>query len=414
MPADPAGRLAGEARWPGDDGRIGVYVHVPFCERVCPYCDFAVTPVRRLPRELEARFAGAVLRELELAAPALAGRPLETVYLGGGTPSLLRPETVARLLGELRRALPGPGPREVTLELNPGTAEVERIPAFREAGVDRLSVGVQSFDDRILKRLGRAHRAAAARAALEAAGRAGFAELSVDLLYGVPGQELAALEGDLRELRAFGPAHVSAYALEIEPGTPYARGVARGVLRLPPEEAVAAAFLRVEEVLAAGGLRRYEVSNFARPGHEAVHNRRYWLRRPVLGLGPSAVSSRPAGPGTPHGSRAANPRELGAWLEAVEGGEPERFRSVEVLSPEVARAEAAFLALRTREGLSARGFEAEFGAPPRAFFGEAIDRLCRAGLLVETGEGDLRLAAKAWLVADSVAAEFVPPGEPAR
>lgn len=412
-PAHPGGGPGAETRRAGDDGRIGVYVHVPFCERVCPYCDFAVTPVRSLPRELEDRFADAVIRELELALPAVAARPLETVYLGGGTPSLLRPNTVARLVGELRRALPGPGPREVTLELNPGTVERSRIAGFREAGVDRLSVGVQSFDDRILKRLGRAHRATTARAVLEEARRVGFPELSADLLYGVPGQEPASLEGDLRELLAFGPTHVSAYALEVGPGTPYARGVARGVLRLPSEEAVAAAFLRVEELLAAGGLRRYEVSNFARPGHEAVHNRRYWLRRPVLGLGPSAVSSRPAGLVSPFGSRATNPRALGAWLEAVEAGDPEPFRSVEIPTPEVARGEAAFLALRTGEGLSARDFEAEFGAPPRAFFARAIDRLCGAGLLEETPEGDLRLTPGAWLLADSVAAEFVAPGQPA-
>jgi len=381
---------------------------------VCPYCDFAVIRVRPLSAELETRYADAVLRELELAAPAVAGRELATVYFGGGTPSLLRPETVARLLDGLRAVLPGPPPREVTLELNPGTAPGVRIPGFREAGVGRLSVGVQSFDDRVLKRLGRAHRAGAARSALEAARRVGFPEISADLLYGVPGQEPASLERDLAELLAFGPTHVSAYALEVEPGTPYARGVARGVLRLPPEEVVADCFLRVEEVLAASGLLRYEVSNFARPGHEAVHNRRYWLRRPVLGLGPSAVSSRPSAPGHPFGSRAANPRSLGDWLAAVEGGDPEAARAVEVLSPEVARGEAAFLALRTREGLSARDFEAEFGAPPRAFFGAAIERLCGAGLLEEAGDGDLRLAPGAWLLADSVAAEFVPAGAPER
>ncbi len=408
---------------------VGVYVHVPFCERVCPYCDFAVVAARPLAPATEARTVAALRAELAARREAFAGRRLASVYLGGGTPSLLHPESVAALVEAVRAAFPAPDPAvtpapgsaapdtpggsagaaepEITLEVNPSTVERARLPGFRAAGVNRLSVGVQSFDDAVLRRLGRAHQAETARETLAAARAAGFANLSLDLIHGVPGQDVASLERDLAETAAFGPEHVSAYALTVEPGTPYARAVARGQLALPDEERALAQLERVRVRLEAAGLRRYEVSSYARPGREAVHNRRYWARQPVLGLGMGAWSSEPAGPGHPFGARRANERRLEAWLARVEAGAPPPEAGLEVPDTATARGEAAFLALRTAAGLDAAGFAAEFGAPPRHFFADAIARLRAAGLLEELPSGDLRLSAAGWPLADSVAEAFV-------
>jgi len=406
---------AGQGNGPGQGspgklfpvGSVGVYVHVPFCERVCPYCDFAVVAARPLAPALEERYVDALLCELAARRGVFAGRALASVYLGGGTPALLQPASVARLLDAIRAAFPaGARAPEVTLEANPSTLESARLPAFRAAGVNRLSLGVQSFDDGVLKRLGRAHRAEAGRAALRAARAAGFANLSIDLLFAAPGQSLAALERDLDEAIAFAPEHVSTYALTLEPGTPFARAAARGRLALPDDDAVAAMLERVRGRLEAAGLLLYELSNFARPGFEAVHNARYWERRPVLGLGASAWSTDPRAPEAPFGVRRENARATAAYLAAVEAGASPEV-SAEVLAPRVAQGEAAFLALRTRRGLVASAFAREFGAAPRALWSEAIDELREAGLLRESAAGDLALTPRGRLFADTVAERFV-------
>lgn len=399
-----------------DDGTVGVYVHVPFCERVCPYCDFAVVAARRLDPAREEAYLTALLAELAQRAPAWGGRELASVYLGGGTPSLLRPESVARIVAAVRGAFPARGPVEVTLEANPGTTERERLPALRAAGVNRLSLGVQSFDDGVLKRLGRAHRADASRAAVRAARAAGFENLSLDLIFGAPGGGEAQLARDLDELIASAPEHVSAYELTIEAGTPFERAARRGQLALPDEATSVRCFELVEERLEAAGLARYEISSFARPGRASRHNRRYWERRPVLGIGVGAWSSEPPGADAPFGARRANPRDLDAWLaEVARAGAPGASArpgspdapAREVLAGATARGEAVFLALRTRAGLDARGFAAEFGGPPRAFFAKEIDELVGAGLVEEAGEGALRLTRRGRLLSDSVFAHFV-------
>lgn len=395
-----------------DDGRVGVYLHVPFCERVCPYCDFAVVAARPLAASREAAYVEALLAELGRRAPDFTGaggapRALASLYLGGGTPSLLAPESVERLVAAVRERFPADGPVETTLELNPGTTERARLPGFRAAGVNRLSIGVQSFSDETLKRLGRAHRAAEAHATLAAARAAGFDEISLDLIVAAPGQRLAGLERDLDQALAFGPEHVSAYLLTIEPGTPFERAAARGRLSLADEEEAVAMLERLAERLAAGGLERYEISSFARPGHEARHNRRYWQRRPVLGIGMSAWSCEPPAPGAPHGARRANVRSLEDYLARIEAGAPGAAAPPELLDPVAARGEAAFLALRTMAGLDAAAFAAEFGAPPRAFWPDAIAEAVAAGWLLESAAGDLRLSAAGVLLSDSLFERFV-------
>jgi len=387
-----------------DDGSLGVYLHIPFCEHQCPYCDFAVVAAPSLPRAQERHYVAALLRELELRADVFAGRRLASVYFGGGTPSLLRPDSIETLLSAIEARFAG-RPAEVTLEANPTSAEAERFADFRAAGVSRISLGVQSFQDLLLRRLGRGHRARDVDAALAVVDAAGFEQVSIDLIFAIPDQTLSALERDLARVIAFAPDHVSAYALTVEEGTPFALARRRGQLRLPDDESWVAMATAVIETLGRAQLRRYEVSSFARPGAEAVHNRRYWERLAVLGLGVGAWSYEPPPPSA-FGVRRANRRDLAGYLACIEAAASAEV-DPDVLAETAARGEAMFLGLRTRSGVSADGFTAEFGAPPRHFFGHAIDRLREAELLVEEPGGNLRLSERGFLFSDSVFEHFV-------
>jgi len=391
---------------PADDESVGIYLHIPFCARICPYCDFAVVRVRDLRPATEARYVEALIRELDARAGSYRSRRLATVYFGGGTPSLLDPNSVSRLLGEIGAHFDG-APEEVTLEANPTSVEAGRFTAFRAAGITRLSLGVQSFQDLSLRRLGRGHRARDVDAALEVARRTGFARISLDLIFAVPDQSLADLEADLARAAAFAPDHVSAYALTVESGTPFATAQRRGQLRLPDEERWLAMYRAVVRELGRAGLQRYEISSYARPGAEARHNRRYWERRPVLGLGMGAWSHEAPSAAAPFGRRWANRTDLAGYLEAVEGGALPDAQPPETLSECAARGEAMFLGLRTRAGVCAERFAAEFGARPRSFFGAAIQRLVEQGLLIEAPSGGLHLSERGFLLSDSVFEAFV-------
>jgi oxygen-independent coproporphyrinogen-3 oxidase len=386
---------------------VGVYVHVPFCQRVCPYCDFAVVAAPTLASERETRYVDALLAELAQRREAFAGRRLASLYLGGGTPSLLTPASVARLVDTIRASFPAGAAPEITLEVNPGTLERERLPAFRAAGVGRVSLGVQAFADETLKRLGRAHAGDEARASLAAVRAAGFTNLSLDLILAAPGQAPADFAAELDAALAFAPEHVSIYELTIEPGTPFALAAARGQLRRCDESGVIEMLEAGEARLTTAGYRRYELSNYAKPGFEAVHNRRYWLRRPVLGLGLGAFSTDPPSAGAPHGVRRANPRDLASYQSAAVRGACDEVAEVEVLTPAIARGEAVFLGLRAAEGVDAARFAGEFGGPPRGFWPEAIEALRRDGLLDENAGGDLQLTSAGRRLADSVFEHFV-------
>lgn len=410
---------------------VGVYVHVPFCARICPYCDFAVEPAPELLRDpaaevfrdREDRTVSALIAELEARRPDFAGRRLSTLYFGGGTPGLLRADSLARLREAVGSAFP-PLPKaesesgaavEVTLEVNPSTLERDRLKAFAEqAGINRLSVGVQSFDDSVLKALGRAHRVDEIHRTLQAARAAGFDNLSVDLMFAVLHQTPAMLEADLQAILAFGPEHVSTYELVHEPGTPFGRAAEAGQLDPFDEDGAADMLLRIESVLGGAGYERYELTNFAQPGRASRHNQRYWARQPVLAIGPGAHSTDPAGPGRPFGRRVGNEKSWSLWLERIEAGGALAPGTEEILDAGQARSEAFFLGLRTRAGVSAEDIQAEFGGRPRSFYPEAIERMVGAGLMVESVEGDLALTARGRLLADEVAAAFVAAEAPAR
>ena len=399
------------------DETVGLYVHIPFCERVCPYCDFAVEAARESTaggrgssawRSTEDEYVDDLLRELTLRAPDFRGHRLASLYFGGGTPSLFRPESLARIK-EAAAGLFAPvdGAVEVTLEVNPSTLERERLSGFRsESGVNRLSVGVQSFDDSLLKALGRAHRAGESHATIEAARSAGFENLSLDLIFAALHQTPAMFEADLQSALSHAPEHLSTYELVIEEGTPFGLAAAQGKIQGYSQDGAADLLDQMVDRLRDSGYRRYELTNHARPGFEAVHNRRYWQRRPVLGIGVGAHSADPRSSDHPFGRRQANPRDRKTWSEWVRSGGWAGVES-ESLSLEQAISEACFLSLRTDQGLSVLDFKKEFGESPRHFFGSAMDRLIEDGFLSEGLEGHLMLTESGRRLADFVTAEFI-------
>lgn len=261
---------------------LSLYVHLPWCIRKCPYCDFNSHEMRQsdLP---EQRYVDALLADLEAALPLVWGRSVHSVFLGGGTPSLFSPDAIDRLLGAIRARLKLAADCEITLEANPGTFEKDRFRAFRDAGVTRLSVGVQSFDDEHLRRIGRVHDRAQALAALEEAARS-FDTWNLDLMYALPGQTLAGLGQELDQALAFAPPHLSIYHLTIEPNTYFAKHPPR----LPEDDTAYAMLDLITERTGVAGLQRYEVSAYARPGHHCRHNLNYWQFGDYLGIGAGA------------------------------------------------------------------------------------------------------------------------------
>ncbi len=263
---------------------LSLYVHLPWCLRKCPYCDFNSHEMKagELP---EQRYIGALVADLEAALPLVWGRTVHSIFIGGGTPSLFSPGGIDRLLSDIRARLRVEADCEITLEANPGTFEKERFRAFRAAGVTRLSIGVQSFDDGHLKALGRVHDRAQALAAVQEAAQA-FETFNLDIMYALPGQTLAGLERDLETALAFAPPHLSVYHLTIEPNTWFAKHPPA----LPEGDDAYAMLDRITEMTAAAGLARYEVSAYARKGHQCVHNGNYWQFGDYLGIGAGAHS----------------------------------------------------------------------------------------------------------------------------
>ena len=264
---------------------LSLYVHLPWCLRKCPYCDFNSHQAPDGDGLPEARYMAALMADLEAALPLIWGRQVHSIFIGGGTPSLFSPDAIDRLLGDIRARLRLEADCEITLEANPGTFEKERFRAYRGAGVTRLSVGVQSFNDRHLQALGRVHDRAQALAAVEEAAAA-FDTFNLDIMYALPGQTPAELEQDMQTALALAPPHISVYQLTIEPNTYFAKYPPR----LPGDDAAYAMLDRITELTGAAGLARYEVSAYARGSHQCLHNRNYWQFGDYLGIGAGAHS----------------------------------------------------------------------------------------------------------------------------
>ncbi len=360
---------------------FGVYVHFPYCAVHCPYCDFAVSTDRPIPQE---RYTRAVLAELAQRAPAFDALLARSLYLGGGTPSLWDPDRVGEVIAAVRARFELPPGAEVTLEANPESCDPARLRAYRDAGVNRVSIGVQSFDPGVLAKLGRRHGPDAAERAIRAAAEA-LPNVAVDLIYGARRSSVATARADAERLASLPVAHVSAYALTLDgevlaEETPLARLRRAGRLPLPSDDDVVAQARAIHAVLRRAGLRRYEISNLALPGREAVHNRLYWESESYLGLGVGAFGClyrRDAQP--PRAVRWGNHRTPAAYLAAVEArclptAEEDR------LGPRELAEERLMLALRTRGGLPTREIaphrRAEAGALVRARLAARVgDRL---------------------------------------
>ena len=369
---------------------LALYIHIPFCASKCAYCDFASFP----GREGEwSRYFDVLGREMEDWRPALEGREIATVFFGGGTPTLVPAESIAGTLERARTLAPFASDAEITLEGNPGTLTPEKLAAYRAAGVNRLSLGAQSFDDGLLRSLGRIHTAAQIGEAVAMARAAGFENVSLDLMYALPGQTEAQWRDTLDAAVALGVEHISAYSLIVEEGTPMAARVASGAAALPDDDAVNALQRLATRRLAEAGYGRYEISNYARPGRACRHNRVYWDRGEYLGLGCAAHSLF-------DGCRFSNPPSLDAYLAG------ERRRDVRRLTPEDAMEETLMLSTRTARGLDLAAWRGEFGSEFSAGREAALARLARAGYIAVEG-GFLRLTERGMEVQDAVVLELL-------
>lgn len=334
--------------------KLGLYIHWPYCVSKCPYCDFASRP---LPDGLEeGAFAAAYEAEMAFYAAQTGPRLLSSLYFGGGTPSLMKPETVAWLIAKAGQFWPLAAACEITLEANPSSADREKFRALREAGVNRLSLGVQSFDDKALRFLGRAHDAKAARRAIEEA-RKIFPRFSFDLIYAYAGQTPAAWKKELNEALSFGPKHVSLYQLTVEPGTVFYKQAKKEKLQAD-EEVSADLFDATQEILAQAGLPAYEISNHAAPGEESRHNLIYWHYEDYIGLGPAAHGRFVGLDGARHAT--AHLMRPEKWLAQTKK-EGRGVETDETLGQKAAQREALMMGARLAEGISRERWKNLFG-----------------------------------------------------
>ncbi|MFN2545364.1 MAG: radical SAM family heme chaperone HemW [Actinomycetota bacterium] len=330
----------------------GLYVHIPFCLTRCGYCDFnAYSGLGHLAES----YVEALRGEADVVAAEWGDVSFASVFVGGGTPTTLEADQLSELLGRLRHTFKIDPDAEITVEANPDTVDEAKLAALRDGGFTRLSMGAQSFDEGVLLSLERVHSAGSVRRAFGAARRAGHEDVNLDLIYGAEGESLGSWRRTLDEALALGPEHVSAYALTIEAATPLGREVADGSRPPPDPDLQADMFELACERLAAAGYRHYEISNWARPGHECVHNLGYWEHRPYLGLGAGAHSSR-------GDRRWWNLRPPFAYIQAVDRGEA-TLGGEERTTPEQRRLERISLALRTDRGLPAAELDPDRTAP---------------------------------------------------
>ncbi|MGY2050297.1 radical SAM family heme chaperone HemW [Methylobacterium sp. JK268] len=380
---------------PTRDVGFGVYLHWPFCAAKCPYCDFN-SHVRHAPPD-EAAWRAAFAREIAHVAALTPGRTVTSVFLGGGTPSLMRPATVGALLDAVAGAWGLAPGAEITLEANPTSVEAERFRGYRAAGVNRVSLGVQALEDGALKRLGRLHSVAEALAAVDTAARH-FERFSFDLIYARPDQTPAAWAAELRQAIARAAEHLSLYQLTIEEGTPF-HGLAAAGKLVPPDEDTARALYDVtQEVCAAAGLPAYEISNHARPGAESRHNLLYWRYGEYAGIGPGAHGRLVLPQGR---TGTVTERAPEAWLDRV-AREGHGIVRTEPLAPEEEGDEFLLMGLRLAEGIDPARFAALAGRPlDRA----RLDGLVAAGLLRVTEAGRIAATTKGAPVLNAVVAE---------
>ncbi|MEP6686442.1 MAG: radical SAM family heme chaperone HemW [Verrucomicrobiota bacterium] len=361
-----------------------LYVHIPFCARICPYCAFYKE--RADPSQTQ-RFCEALLLEVDQHREKLAIQP-ETIFFGGGTPTTLSIAQLELILRGFRDQLDLRNVIEWTVEANPGSVSARKAATLHRGGINRISLGVQSWDDQLLQKLGREHNAAQAETSFQIFREAGFANISIDLMFGIPGQTIEHWKASLEKTISLQPQHVSCYCLTYEEDTEFFRRESRGELRADPE-ADAEFFTTAFETLEAVGYFQYEISNYAQPGYASAHNQSYWVGDNYLGIGPSAFS-------TVESQRWQNVCDYRAYTDALFAG-TSIVGSTEALTPEMKRGEMIALSLRTRGGVSASLLEGK---------NEEVQEFAKLGLMHEC-EGNLLLTPAGKLLADSVAEAFI-------
>lgn len=380
---------------------FSLYVHIPYCQAKCPYCDFNSHAATTWPEEDYTRALIQEMRHRADEAP-FRGNPVSTVFFGGGTPSLFRPSSIGTILDSAASTFGIEHDAEITLEANPGTVDQNKLSGFYSAGVNRLSFGAQSFNDATLKFLGRIHTADETREAARMAHQAGFERLNLDLIFAVPGQTRVAIRRDIAEAAALEPDHISAYNLTFEEGTVFFTEMRRGRIRPLESEEQADMYAAVREEFPRRGYAMYEISNYAHPGRECRHNLTYWHNETYLGLGAGAHSFAREGAG---GRRWWNERNPSRYLALTTENGLAKTGS-EHVDARTAMGEFVFLNLRLREGFALDDFRARFGTNFEETFGARVARLFEGGF-VENRSGRIRLTDRGLELADSIFAEFV-------
>ncbi len=382
-----------------EDAPLGVYIHIPFCAHICPYCDFTTYAGKD---NLIPRYVECLECDIARQGREVGNRPVSTIFIGGGTPSLLEGDQITRILQACRVAFDVLPDAEISMECNPNGLDQPRLAAYRAAGVNRLSIGAQTFDRRGVRTLGRQHEAPDVLASLEAAHTAGFDNVSLDFIFGWPGQSLDQWRRDLETVLGLPqpPAHLSLYSLIVEPGTPFADAAARGILRMPDDDATADMYELAIEVLGEAGWDHYEVANWSRlPDGHSRHNAIYWQHGDYLGIGAGAH-------GTVGSRRIMNHLLPERWCAAVEAGEP-TTSNVEEIDQVTSMAETMMLGLRLLDnGVQAGAFQQRHGVGLDETYGEVIDELVGFELL-QRMEGGVRLTPRGLLLANDVIARFL-------
>lgn len=370
---------------------LGLYLHVPFCLKKCAYCSFYSLPGRQDFH----RYLAAVNKQRRQFS---AERPLTSIFFGGGTPTMLPPEDLRLLLTACRQQFRCIEEAEISIEVNPATVDLSALQTLRLAGWNRLSIGVQSFQNTELQRLGRPHKAADAVQTVCLARKAGFTNIGLDLMYALPGQTLRTWQATLAQALRLAPQHLSIYELTIEAGTPFARQQERDELPLPDEDTVLRMLEATGQMVSQAGFRRYEISNYAQPGCECRHNINYWRNGDWIGLGPSAVSSIA-------GTRCTAVADVDEFCRRMETGE-DVWQDRETLDQEAAFRETVVLCLRMTAGVSLLELHRRFGIDAASYYGETLSKLLALGML-EIVQDHLRLTAAGLLLANTVMAELV-------
>ena len=375
--------------------QAGVYIHIPFCRSRCSYCDFATGMYEA---QLAERYVTSVVKEIESFSEGTK-QSVDTIYFGGGTPSLLNPDQLDTLLTSIRECFIVSPAAEITMEMNPGTVTPEKLLDYKTLGINRASFGAQTFNDSELARLGRSHTAQETRQTFRYLRNAGFDNVSFDLIAGLPGQTLDEWTGNLDEAFALGPEHLSFYLLEVHQGTPLADHIRRGIQPKPDEELAAEMYGVMLERAAATGYEHYEISNLARPGYQSLHNTKYWTGEPYYGFGCSAHSY------DGEFRRWANERDIGLYLKMIEHGNSAVVEETE-LTQHDRQAEAVFLGLRMMDGFSIEHYRRLFGADIRETHANDLTRFREAGL-IEMNGGMVKLTRAGALMSNEVFAAFV-------